>query len=509
LAWTGRALLAAAAIAAATPVAAAPRAAFRIEAARTDLAPDVAAFYRARAYRPVWVDGNRLRPEASAVAAMISQAQEDGLSPDRYGASALQAALAAAQTGDRRALARAETLLTQALTAYAVDLHRPYPDDALILTDPALPKPLARQDVLAAIGDGAALGARIEALRRMHPAYEDLRRALALYKSEWSGLPHIDVPPGPALKVGSRGRRVELLGERLGEPAKTDFDDALARRVTAFQAAHGLPQTGQAGPLTIAALNRGPAAYERQIRRNLDRARALPGEPGERHLVVDAGGAELWLYEGERRVDQMKVVVGKPATPTPIMAGVVRYAVLNPYWNIPEDLVRDSLSPRIVKLGARQFQKERLEALSDWTEEAKVVDPARIDWRAVAAGRKPLRVRQRPGPDNMMGKVKFMLPNRLGVYLHDTPNKAPFKAGDRFLSSGCVRLEDAAKLGRWLEGAEPRADARPEQRVDLNRPTPVYITYFTVAAGPDGRAVFHPDRYGRDKTLLTASTSGR
>jgi murein L,D-transpeptidase YcbB/YkuD len=91
--------------------------------------------------------------------------------------------------------------------------------------------------------------------------------------------------------------------------------------------------------------------------------------------------------------------------------------------------------------------------------------------------------------------------------LHDTPNKAPFARGDRFLSSGCVRLQDAARLGRWLQDGRTPAGSNPEQRVDLKRPTPVYITYFTVAIGADGRAIFRPDVYGRDKPMQTATVS--
>jgi murein L,D-transpeptidase YcbB/YkuD len=502
-----QALLAVAILSAVSPASAAPRDAVRAEATAPGVPADVAAFYRARGERPLWIHSGRLRPEATRLADVISGAWRDGLAPERYGAAELNAALAAARNGGARPLARAEVLLTEALASYAADLHRPPRGAAMVLTDAALPVPIDRRGVLASIGDGQALGSRITALLQMHPVYDALRSALADYQAEWSSLPEIRIPSGPALRSGARGPRVALLRRRLALPDADEFDPATAEKVRAFQVVHGLPATGRADAVTIAALNRGPESYERTLRLNLERARALPGQPGERHILVDAGGAELWLYEGRRAVDSMKVIVGKPSSPTPLMAGVIRYAVVNPYWNIPEDLVRTSLSRRMIKQGSRQFAKERLEALSDWTESATVVDPTRIDWRDVAAGRTALRVRQKPGSGNVMGRIKFMLPNRLGVYLHDTPNKAPFARGDRFLSSGCVRLQDAARLGRWLQDGRTPAGSNPEQRVDLKRPTPVYITYFTVAIGADGRAIFRPDVYGRDKPMQTATVS--
>jgi murein L,D-transpeptidase YcbB/YkuD len=128
-----------------------------------------------------------------------------------------------------------------------------------------------------------------------------------------------------------------------------------------------------------------------------------------------------------------------------------------------------------------------------------------VDWKAVVAGERPLRVRQLPGADNMMGQIKFMMPNDLGIYLHDTPNKAPFSGPERALSAGCVRLLDAERLSRLLLGRTPAelATGEPEQRVDLARPVPVYITYLTVSPRPEGVLVSR-DVYGRDPTLLAS-----
>lgn len=247
---------------------------------------------------------------------------------------------------------------------------------------------------------------------------------------------------------------------------------------------------------------RGSQADERLIRANLERARALPPDLGERFVLVDAAAARLWLYEDGKVADSMPVAVGKASQPTPVMAGRIRYAVFNPYWNMPQDLVRENVAGRVLREGTGHLAASDLELLSDWSPAARRLDPVEVDWAAVAAGRQPLRVRQRPGPANMMGSVKLMLPNQLGIYLHDTPHRGVFTAARRAVSAGCVRLEDAPRLvTRLLDGAErPHSDA-PEQRVDLPRPVPVYITYFTLGL-EGGRLARRPDPYRRDPALL-------
>lgn len=242
---------------------------------------------------------------------------------------------------------------------------------------------------------------------------------------------------------------------------------------------------------------------EALILANLERARALPADLGDRYIVVDAAAATLWLYENGKVVDTMPVAVGKRSQPTPMMAGLIRYAVFNPYWNMPQDLVREQVARPVVQRGLSALPAD-LELLSDWTPKARSLDPAEVDWEAVAEGRTPLRVRQKPSAWNTMGQVKLMLPNRLGIYLHDTPHRGVFDAERRNVSAGCVRLSDAPRLARTLLGGQqPEAGGLAEYRVDLPRPIPVYITYFTL--GLEGaRTVRRADPYGRDPVLLAS-----
>jgi murein L,D-transpeptidase YcbB/YkuD len=240
----------------------------------------------------------------------------------------------------------------------------------------------------------------------------------------------------------------------------------------------------------------------RIIRANLERARMIPADPGQRFVLVDSAGATLRLYENGRVVDTMRVIVGKPSMPTPAMAAAIRFAVFNPYSNIPPDLVRQNIARSALRQGGSYLERERLQVLSDFTPAAVPVDPESVDWRAVASGGVRQRVRQLPGGNNMMGEVKFMFPNSLGIYLHDTPNKASFAFADRRRSSGCVRVEDARRLAAWLFRREMSASGTtPEERRDLPEPVPVYITYLTAVSAGNG-VLFQKDLYDRDSALL-------
>jgi len=372
----------------------------------------------------------------------------------------------------------------------------------------------ARDDAAATIPNEQWTGAPVDLMRPVHPLYTELRRALVRYQMDWGGLPKVFVPDnGPVLALGTTDRRALLLRQRLGlgapdplAPASSPFDGRVEQRLKEFQTAHGLPVDGKAGAATLAALNRGADYYQQRILLNMERARRLPA-PGTanaaRYILVDAAAARLWMYENGRAVGSMKVVVGTPLSATPMMAALMRYANVNPYWNIPPDLVRKAVAPNVIANSVKYLADKRYEVLDTWEDDAKVIDPSTVDWKAVAAGTQELRVRQLPGGANFMGEIKFMLPNHYGIYLHDTPAKTLFGQDERHLSNGCVRLEDARGLARWVFGDMPEASSPDaEQRVELKQPIPVYITYLTAGIAPDGKLAFAPDTYGRDGQLL-------
>ncbi|HUZ13035.1 MAG TPA: L,D-transpeptidase family protein [Caulobacteraceae bacterium] len=256
----------------------------------------------------------------------------------------------------------------------------------------------------------------------------------------------------------------------------------------------------------LAAARAAPHPNAREItllRINLQRARALPPDLGPRYILVNPAAEKLWLYQNGQAIDRMKVIVGKTSEPTPAMIGLIRYADLNPYWEVPPDLARE-IAAKVAAQGLQVLARQHLQVLTGWTADAATLDPQTVDWTAVADGRQIVRLRQLPGPGNMMGRLKFMLPNPLGVYLHDTPMKGFFADRRRTDSAGCVRLADAAELGQRLFGHPLAADPNggPDQRLDLPRPTPVYILYLTARPTAAGAIAFAPDIYGRDPALL-------
>ena len=242
------------------------------------------------------------------------------------------------------------------------------------------------------------------------------------------------------------------------------------------------------------------AYQQRLLALNLERARALPSGGG-RYVIVNAPAARLYMYENGRVVDSMRVVAGRPdpIAQTPMMNAFIRYVALNPYWNSPPDITSRKLAPTILKEGRAYFTKRGYDLVDHFGPDAHVLDPMSIDWHAVAAGRVQVNLRQRPGPANSMGKMKFMFPNAEGIWLHDTPEREKIEEAARLQSNGCVRLEAAPRLERWLFNGRPPnpKGAKPEQKVNLPTPVPLYITYLT--AVPSGTSiVYFDDFYGKD-----------
>jgi murein L,D-transpeptidase YcbB/YkuD len=393
---------------------------------------EIAAFYRERGARPLWVDRRGPRPEALRLAGEIARAADHGLDPARYGAAELAAALEAARSGDAAARARADLLLSRAYPAFVRDLRVPARGGkAVTWIDADLaPEPPEARALLEAAAAAPDLGRHLAEATAMNPLYTALSRGYARRR-------------------------------------------AAAPRLSAAEA--------------------------KAIRANLDRARLIPALSG-RYVIVDAGSARLWMIDGDRVEGPMRVIVGKPNMQTPTLAGYIRYVTLNPWWNVPPDLARER-AKKVLKSGPGLLRRENMELLSDWSDRPRVISASQVNWRSVASGKTSLRMRQRPGGSNVMGAMKFMLPNRLGIYLHDFPDKSLFARADRRISSGCVRLEDAPRLARFLFGGRAPRPAGPaaEQRVDLPEPVPVYITYLTALPDPARGVALQRDVYARDE----------
>ena len=231
---------------------------------------------------------------------------------------------------------------------------------------------------------------------------------------------------------------------------------------------------------------------------NLDRIRSIPS--AGKFIVVDSGTQMMTMFENGRPVDSMKIVVGKSEYATPMIASIMYYIVYNPYWNAPDHLVR-KIAQNYLTMGDKYLKSRGYQVMKDWTAASAVVPSDQVNWKAVASGKEQIRIRQKPQDDNSMGDLKFPFVNDLDIFLHDTPHKEYFARANRYLSNGCVRLEDARRFGRWLLGAEPAAPGTDaEIQVQLPRGVPIYLTYLTAQA-KDGKLSYLPDTYGWDRRV--------
>ncbi|HYX45492.1 MAG TPA: L,D-transpeptidase family protein [Sphingomicrobium sp.] len=231
---------------------------------------------------------------------------------------------------------------------------------------------------------------------------------------------------------------------------------------------------------------------------NLARIRFLA--PRGKYVIVDSSAARLYMMDEHGIADSMRIIVGKPETPTPLVVSVIYYATANPYWNVPDNLIRSLVAARVLARGKSYLKDHNYRVVTELSPDADEVSNDEVDWTAVAAGNSTIFVRQLPGPYNSMGKLKFGFANAEDVYLHDTPDKTLFDAQSRLLSNGCIRLEDAQRLARWLLGSDPapQSDA-PEQHLVLPQPVPIVLTYLTLKL--DGETpTITADAYGWDPT---------
>jgi murein L,D-transpeptidase YcbB/YkuD len=376
--------------------------------------------------------------------------------------------------------------------------------DMIYIDEELVPRAVHNNGPMGDMTFAAWTGAPVDLFTAVNPIYTDLRRGLVRYQQRWGNLPQLPIPAGPAIKSGMTGERVAMLRTRLGLPAGGKYDAALAAQVKEFQAVHGIKPDGIAGAGTIEALNRGAGYYEQLIIINMERAKRLPApEEQRKYVLVDAGSARLSLWQNGRMVDQMKVVVGKAETATPMMAAYIKYASVNPYWNVPPELAKSLIAPRVVAQGVGYLTEREYQVLTDYSDNARTIDPRDVDWQAVADGTQEIRLRRLPSPANSMGMMKFMLPNYFGIYLHDSPEKEHFTKNELWISNGCIRVEDYKRVAAFLfDGNVPRGkDPKVEEEVDLPQPVPVYVTYLTVQPTTTG-VQFLADQYGRDAHLM-------
>ena len=483
-----------------------------------ELSTHISNYYERHDYQPLRMNTDGLLSRAYTLFRFLQFAERKGLESEDYQLERIREAWKK-QLPDNFAL---DIMLTTAFIRYARHLFQGRLDPREVDPDWHIyPDTLDIQTLLDKLASQQDIEALVDELEPQHPSYQQLRQQLLRYRNiaEQGGWQVI--PDGPTLRPGMRHEQVPLIRARLnisgdlvsGSLSESGrYDDALTEAVMRFQARHGIAIDGDIGKQTRAAMNVPVLQRVQQILINMERWRWLPRQFGQRYLLVNMTGFELYAEENGEVVLAMPIIIGKKYRATPSFSSKVSYLEINPYWTIPKKIVLQDLIPKQLRQ-PDYFARKHIRVFDGWDEDAREVDIAEVPLKKLGKNYFPFRFRQDPGPENSLGRIKFMFPNPYDIYLHDTPQRYLFERRERTFSSGCIRVADPIRLTAYLLDAPTHAR---EERVlgliyrgqhrslSLLRPIPIYLIYWTAWADQTGNINFRKDIYQRD-TLIKAS----
>jgi L,D-transpeptidase YcbB len=457
---------------------------------------EIAKFYEARNYAPLWIDNGALGARGKAAAAYLAGVAADGLEPADYPVPKVAAG------ADADALATAELRLTDSVLDFAKHAESGRVHYTRISADISfdLERPVPA-DVLKKLAASHDIAATLDSFNPQQPGYKALKVALAKARG---GAPEeksdvVIIGGGKMLRQGSSDPRVVDLRKRLGVTANTtsqEYDDAVAEAVKAFQKDKGLGADGVLGPNTLRAMNgkhqpsKDPVAT---ILANMERWRWLPRDLGRTYVMVNIPDFTLRVVRDNKLVWSTKIVVGKPRLKTPLMSASMKYITVNPTWNVPPSIIRNEYLPVI------QQDPNALE---------------RIGLKMEQNRDGTIRIYQPPGARNALGRIRFNFPNKFLVYQHDTPDKHLFAREARAFSHGCMRVQDPIKYGEVLLSLTQPGKGYSEKRlrsmfggseinINFPKPIPVHLTYQTAFVDDGGKLQLRNDVYGYDASVLS------
>jgi L,D-transpeptidase YcbB len=458
-----------------------------------------------------WVGTGRM----TAFVQRLVDAAGDGLNAADYPVDALIDLRDSVNPGDAFQAAQTELFYSAFFVTYAGDLRigRVTPQKV----DPRLFRNRKTIDVLRVLTELKKQrdpGKFLSAFESRNPHYRALKKMLALYRAMAESGSWPSIAPGPNISPGGGDPRVPQIRRLLtmtsdyagAASASPAFDAQTVAAMKKFQLRHGLEAKGLIGKQTLVALNVPPAERSRQIMLNMERWRWMPENLGDYHFMVNLAAFELQEVQSSSIVERMNVVVGAVATQTPEFSDELEYVEINPTWTVPYTIATNEMLPKL------RANPSAYAAEFDVFMNGKLASWGAIDWNSYGPGKFPFTFRQRPGPRNALGKVKFMLPNKHNIYLHDTPAKDKFLSTSRAFSHGCIRLSRPMDLADTVVGgvigwSKAKIDAAfasgKTTQVPLPRKIPVHLIYSTAFFGTNG-IEFRPDVYGRDRKLHAA-----
>jgi murein L,D-transpeptidase YcbB/YkuD len=478
----------------------------------------VAAFYAAHKGEPAW----DLPAGAESMRQAIADIAHDGLNPADYHLAKIDALLAARKQQRADSLdADLEILLSDAAAAMIDNVRygrvRPAALDPRWNVDPRKGAP-PLGEALARVAEAASPADGIANEKLDHFIYKGLKAELARLETAAAAGGWAAIPRGSALAEGANDARIPLVRRRLAATGElpdaapgadsTAYDGALETAVHLFQERHRLVADGKINAQTLEAMNVPAADRAAQVKVNLERSRwVLPGLQGD-FMLVNLPAFKTYLIRGDKNVWESRTQIGKEARQTPSFRANMQFVIFNPTWTVPSTILREDVLAGINR-GEDMIAKKHLKVLD---RSGKEVDPGSVDWKAANAGSFPYTLRQDAGPNNALGRVKFMFPNPYDIYLHDTPSRELFGAEKRTFSSGCIRVENPLELAAVLLADKGYDAAKIEQtiadgktqQVNLSAPLPILIVYWTVSVGASGEVRYAPDVYGLDPAVLQA-----
>ncbi len=482
----------------------------------------------------VWMRGGKPIPQAAVVIAELGRAGERGLEPVDYDVELLERNNTALEKGVEltpREVALHDLALSLLYMRHVSDLHigRVNPRNLGIGIDVEAKKYHVPTLVRRAIAENRMAEVVAEAEPPL-VQYREMKRLLEAYRSLAAGERFDPLPRVKKLEPGQSYSGVDALRQRLvflGDLAREDsaavgaaarYDSTLVAAVKRFQGRHGLNADGVIGKGTLAALDVPLQRRVTQLQLALERLRWLPDLSARDFIVVNVPGFELYAFDAANTGApelRMPVIVGKSLdTQTPVFQEEMRYIIFRPYWNVPSSITKDELIPKLRK-DPSYLQTEDMEIVGGFADETPALQVNEETLDRLARG--ALRIRQRPGPKNALGLIKFIFPNNNNVYLHSTPSPSLFARQRRDFSHGCIRVEDPVALAHWVLRDKPEwthetiataMGAEESSRVNLSEPLLVLIFYTTAIVNPDGTASFYEDVYGHDARLEAALLRG-